>query len=93
MNSSENSKTISYLDNIPSLCPNHKNIDHEKIIQYVLARFEIDMDNIMHDKIMINLSCKESGLTRDEMEIAKGIILANGHNYSEFCEFYDLLYR
>lgn len=65
---------------------NDLNIDRSKINKYVLHTFDncIDTDEI--PCVIIN---PNHGLTSKELDIAKGIILANGINYFETIEEID----
>jgi hypothetical protein len=68
---------------IPNLDCNFATVDQAKIFQYVIKCFEQEKNNVMDGKIVVNISRKDTDLTTDEIEIVKGIILANGHSYYE----------
>ena len=70
--------------NILWLAPNHKDVDMVKINEYVKDCFDECKKNKVNGKIQFKLCTHRSGLTEKEMEIAKGIILFNGHDYREY---------
>lgn len=70
--------------NVLWLTPNHKDVDMIKINEYVKDCFEECKNNKVNGSIPFKLCTHRSGLTKHEMEIAKGIILFNGHTYWEY---------
>lgn len=66
---------------IPNLNCKLESIDRKKIDEYVTNCFSQYSTNIKDGKVLLNIS--RARLTEDEMDIVKGIILANGHNYYE----------
>jgi len=64
----------------------NKNIDRDKINNYVIYAFNRYLDNDPeYDKPCV-IIFSDHGLTADELKIAEGIILANGLEYWEIDE-------
>lgn len=68
---------------IPNLNCKLELIDRKKIDEYVTKRFQQDSTNIKNGKIFICISQSGTALTKYEMDIVRGIILVNGHDYYE----------